>query len=155
MQHQAASRVSSGRNPCAFHLLLSLPYVSGHFLIILNNFLIILTIMKGLFFPLFQVWFYPFSFSSAGDNTEPSPTAPITSTVHYRVRDRCECAWHRLGLGRTLPASPVGALGWSLPYRHAGTSVMLHSAHPCDGFSSVSSKPIAEPRNPEPINPTF
>lgn len=107
------------KNACAFHLLLSLAYASGH-----------VTGITGLFFPLFQVWFYPFSLSSAGDNTEPGLSAPITNTVHYWVRGHGACAWHRLGPGRMLPASPMGALGWSLLYLHAGPSVMLHSTHP-------------------------
>lgn len=100
------------KNPCAFHLLLSLAYASGH-----------VTVITGLFFPLFQVWFYPFSLSSAGDNTQnlvcllPSPTLYIIgSGAMVRVPGT---GWALGGRCRHRP--------WEL---WAGASFISMQAHP-------------------------
>lgn len=147
---KALNHVHPGRNPLAFHLLLSVAFflsfylVSARFLIIMGRFCSPLLPSTG--------WVMMQDLHALVQQP-PSPLSVVFlgfgAVVHswHRLGPAKDAAWHHLWEAVRLEPS----LSASSP--QAGASITLHSARSWDEFSSVSSKTIPELRNPQPINP--
>lgn len=147
---KALNHVHPGRNPLAFHLLLSVAFflsfylVSARFLIIMGRFCSPLLPSTG--------WVMMQDLHALVQ--QPPPPLSVVflgfgAVVHswHRLGPAKDAAWHHLWDAVRLEPS----LSVSSP--QAGASITLHSARFWDEFSSVSSKTIPELRNPQPINP--
>lgn len=147
---KALNHVHPGRNPLAFHLLLSVAFflsfylVSARFLIIMGRFCSPLLPSTG--------WVMMQDLHALVQQP-PSPLSVVFlgfgAVVHswHRLGPAKDAAWHHLWDAVRLEPS----LSASSP--QAGASITLHSARSWNEFSSVSSKTIPELRNPQPINP--